>query len=67
MEDNEELIQDVENVLEYLLAEGVVEKTYKNGEAYYNITPEGSRLVQKTKKAPRMSLRRKKSLIMIKP
>jgi predicted transcriptional regulator len=66
MNNSEEQYKFVEHTLEYMVSEGIVEKSYRNGETYYNITEEGSALVQITKKKKPMSARRKKSLIMIK-
>jgi len=54
------------NALNYLEAEGIVEKTYRDGEAYYNLTEEGANMEPPKTSKNKKNLRAKKALLLIK-
>jgi predicted transcriptional regulator len=54
------------NALNYLEAEGIVEKIYKHGETYYNLTKEGAKMEIQEKPRSKKSLKLKKALLLIK-
>lgn len=57
--------EHVLNALNYLEAEGIVEKTYRDGEAYYSLTEEGANMELEKEPRSKKSLRVKKALLLI--